>query len=194
MKRLISMTGAAALLAGALLLPAALRAEDKDKKDAKPEAHEEGGRRGAWLKEKLGITDEQEGKLKTIKRAHREAEEAARSELGAIMRKLSDQLEDKASEKDLSASLDKLKAAHKAMGAEREKFMDSMAQVLTPTQRAKMAVGMMRHMRGGPGGRGMGHGRGGKMRGERGEHEDMHDSVGEPEGAPESAPAPDEDD
>ncbi len=175
MKRLISMTTAAGLLAGALLLPAMLRAEDK--KDGKAQAHEEGDRAG-W-REKLGITEEQEGKLKTLRRSHREAEEGAHSELKATMRKLEDQLEDKAPESDLTATLDKLRAQHKKMAEEHEKFMDAMAQVLTPTQRAKMAVAMGRKMHGGPGGGPGGwHGRGGKPHGDKDEKEEKKEAPG----------------
>ena len=173
MKRLISTMTAAGLLAGALLLPAMIRAEDK--KEDKAEAHEKEGRAAHW-REKLGISEEQEGKLKGIKRAHREAEEGARAEMAATMRKLEDQLEDKASDKDLTVTLDKLQAQHKSISAEREKFMGAMAQVLTPTQRAKMAVAMGKHMHGGM----MGHGRGGKPG-----HEKKGGPAGEKEDGPE---------
>lgn len=151
MKRLISMTTAAGLLAGALILPAVLRAEEK--KGEKPEAREHGDR-AAKMREKLGVSEEQEAKLKTLRRSHREAEEDGRAEMKKIIRKLENQLEDKASEKDLSATLDALKAQHKKLAAEREQFMEAMAQVLTPIQRAKMAVAMSRHMGGGMRGHG----------------------------------------
>lgn len=145
MKRLISMTTAAGLLTGALLLPAISRAEDK--KDAKAETHEGDGRAGQG-REKPGLTEEQEGKLKTLRRAHREAREAGRAELKSTMRKLEDQLEDKAPEKELTATLDKLRGLRKTMAEEQEKFMDAMAKLLTPTQRAEMAVAKARQTRG----------------------------------------------
>lgn len=182
MKRLISTVSAAVLLGGAMLLPGVLRAHD-GKDEAKPGAHEPGGDHEGQWKEKLGITDDQEAKLKTLKRAHRDAEESARTEIGASMRKLKDQLEDKAPEKDLTATLDKIQASHKAMQAEQEKFMTGMAAILTPTQRAKMLIGMMGHMQrhggmGGPGG-GM-RGPGGKpQHGDGGEHEDKPDHDGD---------------
>ena len=154
MKRIISTVTAAAMLAGALALPAILRAEGK------PEGQE--GKKGEFaerMREKLGISEEQEAKLKTAKRARRDGTEAAMSDVKAAVRKLHDQLEDKASEKDLSATLDKLVAARKAMRAEEDKFEATLSAALTPTQRAKMVVAMAGHMRGkgGPKG-GRGHG------------------------------------
>lgn len=145
MKRIMTMAAAAGLLAGALLLPAALRAEGK------PEAHgDKGGKEafGERMREKLGITEEQEAKLKAARRAKRDAAAAGLAELGAATRKLQDQLEDKASEKDLSATLDKLSAARKTMRAEEEKFEATLSSILSPTQRAKLIVAMKGRMRG----------------------------------------------
>lgn len=166
MKRMISTVGAAALLAGALLAPALLRAEDKADKPAQEEKHRGGMR--AMFKEKLGLSDEQEAKLKGLRRAHREASESAKSELKAAMRRLGDQLEDKASEKELSATLDKIKSGRRALRDAQDKFEADSAAVLTPTQRAKMVVAMGHRMKGG---RGHGFGRGGRGHGGWGEHE-----------------------
>ncbi len=185
MKRIISTATAAALLAGALLLPAALRAEDKP--EGKPEKHE--GKEGhedfrARMKEKFGISEDQEAKLKAARRAKRDASEAAMSELGAATRKLQDQLEDKASEKDLSATLDKIAAVRKTMRADEDKFEASLSSILTPTQRAKMVVMMKSHMHGHGGG--MGRPMGGK-------HEGPHGKKGE-DGQRGDAPEHDDDD
>lgn len=154
MKRIISTVTAAGLLAGALMLPPMLRAEGKP----------EGGGKEAFMdrmREKFGISEEQEAKLKAAKRARRDADAAVHADMGAAMRKLSDQLEDKASEKDLSATLDKIVAGRKAMRAEEDKFEAALTAILTPTQRAKMLVAMKGHMGGKPGGKmggGPGHG------------------------------------
>lgn len=134
MKRLISTMTAAGLLAGALLLPAMIRAEEHG-----------GGRKEARLekmREKLGLSEAQAEKLKAARRARRDASEATRVELKAAMRKLSDQLEDKAPEKDLAATLERIAAARKAQRAEMEKFEAGVREILTPTQRAKMLVAM----------------------------------------------------
>lgn len=138
MKKLISTVTAAGLLAGALLLPAMIRAED----------HDGGGRQESRLerlREKLGISDEQAAKLKAARRATRDATGMARTELKAAMRKLKDQLEDKASEKELAATLERIAAARKAQRAEAEKFEAGLGAILTPIQRAKMLVAMKRH-------------------------------------------------
>ncbi len=137
MKRLITTVTAAGLLAGALLLPAMIRAEEHG-----------GGRKEARLermREKLGLSAEQGEKLKAAHRARRDAAVATRTELKAAMRKLKDQLEDKASEKEISATLERIAAARKAQRAEAEKFEAGLSTILTPTQRAKMLVAMKRH-------------------------------------------------
>lgn len=138
MKRIITMA-----LAGALLIPAVLRAEGK------PEPRGEKGGKEAFverMKEKFGISDEQEAKLKAAKRARRDADAAIHAELQASMRKLSDQLEDKAPEKDLSATLDKIVAGRKSLRAEEDKFEAALTSILTPTQRAQMLVAMKGRM------------------------------------------------
>lgn len=148
MKRIISMMSAAGLLAGALLLPAALHAQGK------PEARGEKGGKEAFkerMREKFGITEDQEAKLKAAKRARRDADSATHAELATAIRKLSDQLEDKASEKDLTATLDKIVAGRRAMRAEEDKFEAALTSILTPTQRAQMLVAMKGH-KGGMGG------------------------------------------
>lgn len=134
MNRIISLATAAALMSGALVLPERLRAEDR------PEGAREGfaGR----MREKLGISEEQEGKLKAARRAKRDAAAASHAELAAATRKLQDQLEDKAAEKDLSATLAAISAARAAMRVADEKFEAALASFLTPTQRAKMVVAM----------------------------------------------------
>ena len=77
---------------------------------------------------------------------------------GTAMRKLSDQLEDKAPEKDLTATLDKIVAARKSMRAEEDKFEAALTSILTPTQRAQMLVAMKGRKGGKHGGK-MGGGR-----------------------------------
>ena len=152
MKRIITMA-----LAGALLLPAVLHAEGGP--EGKPGF---GGKKEAFkerMKEKFGISDEQEAKLKAAKRARRDGMAAVKSEIGAAMRKLSDQLEDKAPEKDLSATLDRIVAARKSMRAEEDKFEAALTSILNPTQRAQMLLAMKGHkMRGGKKGGKMGPG------------------------------------
>jgi Spy/CpxP family protein refolding chaperone len=180
MKRIISMATAAGLLAGALLLPATLRADDKPAASA--EKGGKGGKEGfaEHMREKFGISEDQEAKLNTERRAKRDASEAAITDLKASVRKLQDQLEDKAAEKDLTATLDKISASHKALRASEDAFEASLSSILTPTQRAKMAVAMAAHMgamHGRPGMHGGGWKKGGDHKdGEKGE--DHHDGPG----------------
>lgn len=134
MKKLISTMTAAGLLAGSLLLPAMIRAEEHGEKGKESRLEK--------MREKLGISEAQAEKLKAARRAKRDASEATRAELKAAMRKLSDQLEDKAPEKDLAATLERIAAARKEQRAEMEKFEAGMREILTPTQRAKMLVAM----------------------------------------------------
>lgn len=141
------MATAVGLLAGALLLPAVLRAEDGSK--GKPGAYEKkGGKEGfkERVREKFGISEEQAAKLKAARRAKRDGIAAAHADSAAAMRKLKDQLEDKASDKELSATLGKLAEARKKMRAEKDKFEAALSSILTPTQRAKMAMKMKGRM------------------------------------------------
>lgn len=154
MKRIISTVTAAGLLAGGLLLPVTLRAEDEP--ENKREAHGEKGNREGFaehMREKFGISEEQEAKLKAARRVKRDKAAAVIAELAAATRKLQDQLEDKAPETDLSTTLDRIASARRTMRAEEDKFEAALTSILTPTQRAKMAVAMKEHGRGMRGGK-----------------------------------------
>jgi Spy/CpxP family protein refolding chaperone len=119
------------------------------------------------MREKFEITEEQEAKLKTARRAKRDASAAIMADLGAATRKLQDQIEDKASDSELSATLDKISAIRKAERAEEDKFEAALKSILTPAQRARMALAMK--ARGGMGGR-MGGGQRGGMHKRGGGH------------------------
>jgi len=157
MKRIISTAMGLGLLAGALALPAALRAEDK--RAVKHEGHGKKGREALAdrIREELGLSKDQEAKLKVARRAKRDNDAVSTAELGAATRKLEDQLEDKASDKDLAATLDRVRAARVAMREEEDRYEAVVASILTPTQRAKAVLAIKTHMRGRMGG-----GRGGK--------------------------------
>lgn len=132
------VVAAALLLTGASLAP---RAESAPRQ-------EEGRRAG---KGAFGLTDEQKDKLRSLRRSHREAAAALDGELKAGLRKLKDQLQDEASDKELAATLDSIARTRKAQAAQREKRRDAMDAVLTPPQRARLLVGrerMSRHRAG----------------------------------------------
>lgn len=167
------MKASSHLLAAALLLCGAGGA------GAEPQ---EKGPRGAWtrearrerMKEALGLSEEQAGKLKSLRRAHVEAAEELRGKLRASMRKLQAQLEDKAGDKELSATLDSIAASRKALAGERERFESALSAVLTPSQRAQMLAARARMMRRSA----MGRGFGGPRRG-RGWPRSRHGRAGE---------------
>jgi Spy/CpxP family protein refolding chaperone len=71
---------------------------------------------------------------------------------------LSEQVEKKADDAALKATLADLRSSRKAMAEATDRFHDSLASFLTPTQQAKLALGMAERMRGARGGRGPGMG------------------------------------
>lgn len=155
MKRMVC-----AALAAALLVPGswALRARANEEGEGMhPGMHHEMGEKMAErMKEKLGLTAEQEAKLKDVRKAHLEAMKPLGRKMKDGVKKLEDQLKAKASDAELQATLDSLKAARKEMSAEQERFHESLASFLTPAQQAKMVVWMGHKMhermehRGGP--------------------------------------------
>lgn len=124
----------------------------------------------ARAKEMLGLTDDQEAKFKDAMKAHGEAVKPLKRKLRDGMTKLGDQLQDKADDSAVKATLDSLKATRQAMTAEQEKFHDGLASFLTPTQQGKLVLGMAMKMHQGMMGAGgrragrprMGGGRGGR--------------------------------
>jgi Spy/CpxP family protein refolding chaperone len=144
-----------AALAAALLLPGmwavSARAQDDDAPPPEQSEHHDGGKpdgakMAEHMKKHLGLTDEQAAKFKDAMKAHGEAMKPLWQSAKDAMKKLAEQLKSKAPDADIQTSLDGLKAAHKAIAAEEEKFRDGLASFLTPTQRAKMAVGMAKRM------------------------------------------------
>lgn len=163
---------------------AALRAEEK--------GGEAGGKAG-WKGHGpfAELTAEQRAGMKAAWRAHRDAVTPLKDKLEDELDKLRGLVEKAGPDKDLTASVDKVKELHRSIQAEREKFMDKAGSSLTPLQRAKGALMMARRM-GGPGGmkghgmRGMGdmrgHGGPGMKRGKKGGGEGWKDSVSDDDG------------
>jgi Spy/CpxP family protein refolding chaperone len=144
----IAMTaiGLAAIISGA----PRLHADDMDK-SAKPEGHEGWGEgRGGRMKEELGLTDDQAKKMKEAHEADEKAMKPLMEKLKLDIDSLRLLVDKKAGDSDLKASLDTLKADHKAVEEQRGKQMEAMGAMLTPMQEAKMAVSMAdRMMKGG---------------------------------------------
>jgi Spy/CpxP family protein refolding chaperone len=161
MKRLIC-----AALAATLLVPGMLAVSARAQDDG-PDAQEQDGPKhhdmADKIKEHLGLSDDQAAKFKDAMKAHMDAMKPLGEKLKAGMKSLHEQVKAKAADADIKATLDSLKANRQAMAAEQEKFHESLAAFLTPTQQAKMVLGMAQRMRqGGPGGRGGWRGRGGR--------------------------------
>jgi Spy/CpxP family protein refolding chaperone len=162
-----------AALAAALLMPGlwavGARAQDDDAPPPERSEHHEGGMPDGGkmtdkIKKRLELTDGQAGKLKDAMKAHGEAVRPLVQRMKDGVKKLGGQLKAKAPDSDIQASLDALKAARKTMSDEQEKFQDALAGFLTPTQRAKMLIGLEMRMRReradrGPKGRPARHGR-----------------------------------
>jgi len=134
------VVAAALLLSGAA---ATLRAEAGEGK--KTRWSHEG--RHERMKEALGLDSKQLDSLKTLRRARRDASSALGAKLKASLVKLRDQLEDKASDKELASTLDSIASTRKALAAEREKFESGLAAILTPSQRARL-IARVGHGRG----------------------------------------------
>lgn len=118
---------------------------------------------------RLGLTEDQARKMKESMKARREAVRPLREKLREEKRALLELVRDDASEKDIQASLRRLKDLQKSLEAENERFKGKLEALLTPSQQAKMLLAMgKRKARGGfeMGGRGDGGRRG--MRGEWG--------------------------
>lgn len=172
-----------AAFAAALLVPCAglsVRAqggpEGGEHAGPSPEMRE---KMAAKLKEKLGLSDEQSAKFKDAEKAHFAAMKPLHQKMKELMEKLHGQVEAKASDGDLTATLDALKAQRQSVMDEQEKFHAALRGILTPTQQAKFVLGAAHRMKA-------------RMEGmrERGEKRGERGGRGERRGPP---PAKDED-
>jgi Spy/CpxP family protein refolding chaperone len=136
------------LLAATVLAALPLRAEENASPvDGKPKAamcdmdcDKKGGGRGDFLKEKLGLTDEQSKKFDTVREAQEAEMEPLHEKMRTLSKKLEWQLSAKASDSEIKATLDELKSTHASAESSEKKFRDQMANILTPTQQAKIWV------------------------------------------------------
>jgi Spy/CpxP family protein refolding chaperone len=154
MKRWVFAAVAAALLApGWAGLPA--RAQDDDMPPPPERSGEQGdgGARGDRMRERLGLSEEQAGKLKDARREHAATVKPLQEKQKEAVKSLARLLRKKASDDEIGSALQDLASARKAAAAENEKFEAALGSFLTPTQRAKLIVGMTMRRRAG-GGRG----------------------------------------
>jgi Spy/CpxP family protein refolding chaperone len=133
-----------AMFMGTLLLAApAMHADDR---------MDRGQGHGHWdkfdmLKKQLGLTDEQVSQWKESEKGQKQEMKLLGDEAKADLAELVVQVDQKASDTVLEASLKTLMADHKAMQASTEKQMDTLREILTPMQQAKLVVMMFGHHR-----------------------------------------------
>ena len=152
MKRYLCAAFAAALLMPSLWAVGARAQEDGAPPPPEQSEHQsggspDGGKVPEQMKKRLKLTDEQDTEFKDALKAHGDAIKPYVRQMKDLVKELADQIKSKAPDADIQKSLDALKAARRAMVDEQEKFQDSLDKFLTPTQRAKLAVGAAMRMR-----------------------------------------------
>jgi len=121
------------------------------------------GRRLKKLTKRLDLDEKQAEKLQEAFQAQREAVQPIRKELREAMKNLREQVREEEADKEIKATLDRIKKLRQAMKAEHEKFQGKLETVLKPGQQAKMMLAMGK--RGRRGGKGFRQGRGKGPRG-----------------------------
>jgi Spy/CpxP family protein refolding chaperone len=176
MKKLLGMCGLAAALSLTSVMP--LLADDGgmtpgdgpqmngDGMDGGPHGHRGMGPKmgengdGDWqviarfleLKDRLALTDDQIDRLAAVQKEMKDEGKDNRKALGEDFKQLADLVKSNGSDDDIKALLEKMKKDKKAAEMTKEKFMDKIQSVLTPTQQAKMVLDMRPMW-----GKGMGH-------------------------------------
>jgi len=104
-----------------------------------------------WM-QRLGLSDDQSAKFQAAMDKHQTALRTLQQQMRAQTQKLQGLVQSKAGDKEILSSLSALKSDQKAIQDENDKFDDSLAGFLTPTQRATWAgmsgYGMMGGMMG----------------------------------------------
>jgi Spy/CpxP family protein refolding chaperone len=99
------------------------------------------------LKDQLGLSADQADKLKAIGEDARTKNQGHMKAMMDLIKTLDGLVQAKAGDAALQAALDKIKAEHKAMQADRDAAMDQREAVLTPQQAAKFVLAMRDKMR-----------------------------------------------
>lgn len=94
----------------------------------------------------LGLSEDQKTKLKKLEEDKRDAMKPLHRKMRDLTIRLSDQIEDKAADSEIKATLEELHSSRKAMMEQMEKFMHEKDAILTPTQQAKMMLWKMHRM------------------------------------------------
>jgi Spy/CpxP family protein refolding chaperone len=146
-----------------------LKAEDADGPGHEQHMGDRGeGHEGHW-KEKLGLSDEQSKRMEAIRTSEKTEMEPLHEKMRVLKEKLRWQVDAKANDKDIKATLDELEISFNSMQSAEKKYRDQKKVILTPTQQAQAFLMMSEHFdRGDHQGPGHEHG----MRKEHEDHED----------------------
>ncbi len=96
-------------------------------------------------KEKLGLTDEQSKKMEAIHTAQKAEMEPLHEKMRVLKEKLRWQVDAKATDKELKATLDELNASFTSVQSAEQKYRKQSEDVLTPSQQAKSFLFMSEH-------------------------------------------------
>lgn len=105
----------------------------------------EDGSRFEKVKERLDLSDAQSADLKDLRKKHREEMKPLRQKVKASLEGLKAKVDAGASDKEIQKALDALKADRQAVETQRERQKDEVAKILSPTQQAKLALGIAKH-------------------------------------------------
>jgi len=97
------------------------------------------------LQKKLGLSDEQTAKIDGLIQSKKGTIKPLREKQMGLVKKLQQQVDQKASDSDIQATLADLKANRNVMRDQMEQFQSQMQDILTPTQQAKMFLKRMKH-------------------------------------------------
>jgi Spy/CpxP family protein refolding chaperone len=146
MNRTKKTLGIVMLAAAALSLRPAILAADGDAAPAAADmsptaaAQGSGAHGGGKMMQELGLTGDQATQFKSERKQHRETMMGLRDKLKASLSTLETQVSSKASDSDITATLDALSAARKDMEAEQSRFMAAIKTILNPMQQAQVVL------------------------------------------------------
>jgi Spy/CpxP family protein refolding chaperone len=103
------------------------------------------GSRFEQVKERLDLSDAQAADLKDLRKKHREEMKPLRQRVKASLEGLKAKVDAGASDKEIQKALDALKADRRAVEDLRERHKEQAAKILSPTQQAKLALGIAKH-------------------------------------------------
>jgi Spy/CpxP family protein refolding chaperone len=88
----------------------------------------------------LGLSADQTTKMKSVMDAQKTALKPLWDKQKDLMKKLKGQVDAKAGDSDIQATLSEIKSTHETMRTQMEQFQDQKAAILTPTQQAQMLL------------------------------------------------------